>query len=86
MCRSRDGHPHRLYHKRKYNMTANLFKTVWALYDAETETTILLDGQLTAWCSFNGVDADQLIIESHQGRLYKDRWQVYNTTIPGRNR
>lgn len=65
-------------------MTANLFNVVWALYDAETESTTLLDNQLTAWCAFNNINAEQLIIDSHQGLLHQGRWQVYNTTIPGR--
>ena len=65
-------------------MTANLFNVVWALYDAETESTTLLDNQLAAWCSFNGVDAEQLIIDSHQGLLHQNRWQVYTTRIPSR--
>ena len=65
-------------------MTANLFNPVWALYDSISESTILLDGSLTDWCAFNGINADDLILDSVQGNLHLDRYQAYTTTIPGR--
>ena len=70
--------------KKVRNMTANLFNPVWALYDSLSESTILLDGTLTDWCAFNGINADDLIHDSIQGNLHLDRYQAYTTTIPGR--
>ena len=56
--------------------TAMLFSKSWALYDAHQEKTILIDN-LTDWCAFNNINAEQLIIDSHQGLLHLDRYQVY---------